>query len=646
MWTRWFGRSRKPATEETSSHDTTLSDVSWLKHEQEAASASVWRMLRQLPGTWWSMADICWRADRRSLVVALMAHTVSGILVAVGLFAVTAVLEVLFAGSGDGRPWSQVLPQLATLAAVHSLKGLADVTAATAVDRLTPAVLRRAERELVGAVSQVELVNLDRSEFHDMFVRARHRGVNELESAAEQAVTLVGLGISLLSSAFVLTALHPILLPLLVVSVIPEGWSALNTARRQYEAVLRVIEARRRFGMLTDLFVDRDSAAEIKAFSARKFLLDEHDRTTITVEREERQAARRNARTLLGGRVFAGIALGLAFTTLVLLLDAGWMSVAAAGASVVAMRSARATLTQVTLTVNRLFDQGLYLNDYFAFIADCRSTPRPALGKKPPADPELVVCRDVHFTYPDSTEPALRGVSLSIERGQTVALVGENGSGKSTLAKVLCGLYHPDRGAVTWDGVDIRNTDPDLVARQISVVMQNPAHWPLSLRDNITLGGFEETDPDQRGLDEAVRGAGVESIVADLPHGWTTLLTKRFRHGHDLSGGQWQRIGIARALYRRTSLLICDEPTAALDARAEAAVFDTLRQLRLGRTVLLITHRLVSTREADLIIVLDRGQIIEQGTHQELMNAGGRYAELYELQAAAYATESPGDLVA
>jgi len=214
-----------------------------------------------------------------------------------------------------------------------------------------------------------------------------------------------------------------------------------------------------------------------------------------------------------------------------------------------------------------------------------------------------------------------------------VALVGENGSGKTTLAKIMSALYEPDEGRVLWDSVDLIEVDPDAVRRRIAVIAQDHSHWPLSVRDNITMGD----DQGEAAVVAAAEVAGADEVVAELPHGYDTLIDRRFKDGQELSGGQWQRVAVARGFHRDAPLLICDEPTAALDARAEHALFERVRRHSEGRTVLLITHRLASVRYADRIYVLDHGKVSDEGTHADLMAHGGLYAELYSLQADAYA---------
>jgi ATP-binding cassette subfamily B protein len=237
---------------------------------------------------------------------------------------------------------------------------------------------------------------------------------------------------------------------------------------------------------------------------------------------------------------------------------------------------------------------------------------------------------------------ALDEVSLRIQRGEVHALVGENGSGKSTLAKLLTGLYLPDAGSVRWDGVDTAGVDAAALHARIAVVMQDPLHWPMTAANNVRIGRLDRPDPDNAVLADAAARSGADAVLATLPEGAATMLSRQFQKGRDLSGGQWQRLSVARGLYRDAPLVIADEPTAAMDARAEHAVFAALRGLGgAERITVLVTHRLANVRHADQIVVMEEGRITERGTHAELMAGGGTYRELFSLQASAYADESP-----
>jgi ATP-binding cassette, subfamily B, bacterial len=234
--------------------------------------------------------------------------------------------------------------------------------------------------------------------------------------------------------------------------------------------------------------------------------------------------------------------------------------------------------------------------------------------------------------YSDTAEPVLREISIEIRLGEVVALVGENGSGKTTLAKILAGLYRPGSGDVRWDETPLADVSPEAIREQIAVIAQDHANWPMSVRHNITMGRPTDTCL----LTSAAAASGADTVIEKLAHGYDTLLDRRFKDGAELSGGQWQRIAAARGFYRSAPLLIMDEPTAALDARAEYPLFSSVRSHAEGRSVLLITHRLASVRHAGRIYVLQGGQVIEHDSHDELMALAGQYAELYTLQAMQY----------
>ncbi len=364
----------------------------------------------------------------------------------------------------------------------------------------------------------------------------------------------------------------------------------------------------------------------------RSFLLDRLSRLAAYARDAELTAARRQTVTKVIASVMGGIATAGVYTALGLLLAVGAMPLSVAGTAVLAIRSAQAALQQLMYAVNQCYEEGLYFSDYLAFCDDALSR-LPAPGDKPaPAGFERIAASGVTFSYPGSDEPALRDVSVEIRRGEVIALVGENGSGKTTLAKVLAGLYRPASGTVCWDSVSITDVDGEPLRERIAVIAQDHGNWPLTVRHNITMG--RPVDPGK--LAAAAEASGADTVIADLAKGYDTLLARQFKDGAELSGGQWQRIAAARGFYRSAPLLIMDEPTAALDARAEYALFSSIRTLALDRSVLIITHRLASVRHADRIYVLARGSVAEEGTHGELMQLGGQYAELYTLQASQY----------
>ncbi|SER40486.1 ABC transporter ATP-binding protein [Actinokineospora terrae] len=613
-----------------------LSAPVWFGHADQVIGASLVRLVRALPRALGLVAGVAWRADRVAVLLGFLAQVVSGLVTALGLLAVTTVLASLFVAGPTPERLADAGPALAVLAGAFAVRGIADTVVSGATMRLSPKVRHRVERDLAEALSRVDLVAFDEPAFHDDLERSRYAGMDAVESATQQAIVVVGGLISLAATAATAALLHPLLLPVLLLSVVPETWSTLRNARLEYEFVATTIETRRRRSLTTDQLAAKESAAEVRVFGAQAFLLAEHDRHSRVMEDAQIALGARQTRVSLVGRALSGAGIAFAYVTLGWLLYIGATPLAVAGAALLAIRTVRSSLTQVVLAANRLFEKSLYINDLQGFLALVDKRTRKPIGRQAPVAPEVIDVRGVSFRYPGATKDALTDVDLTIRRGQVVALVGENGSGKSTLAKLLAGLYAPASGVISWDGVDLLTVDAASVADNVAVVMQDPTRWPLTARHAVTLGRPDRVDPGEHHLDRVAHDSGAAAVVATLSHGWDSLLTTRFRDGHDLSGGQWQRLSVARALYRDAPILICDEPTAALDARAEAAVYESLRTLQTGRTVILITHRLASVRHADVIVILHQGRVTQTGTHHHLMTTNPLYADLYNLQANSY----------
>jgi ATP-binding cassette subfamily B protein len=328
--------------------------------------------------------------------------------------------------------------------------------------------------------------------------------------------------------------------------------------------------------------------------------------------------------------------MAIALGALVVLLVDHRIGVPSALTAGLAMQQLSGRLSAITGGIARLIESGMFIDDYQSFMALSPAAPVAAASAQAPArgHPVGVEVESVSFTYPGTSDPAIDDVSLRIEPGEVVALVGGNGSGKTTLVKLLAGLYLPDAGRISWDGEDGAPL-PDAVAADLTVLFQDYLQYHLTPFDNIAFGRIERPARLADAVAAAQR-AGADEFVARLPDGYRTRLGLEFEGGHELSVGQWQRLALARAFFRDGSFLILDEPTSALDPRAERDLFEQIRALSAGRSVLLITHRFSSARSADRIFVLDAGRLIESGTHEHLMAKGGHYAELFSLQAVAY----------
>jgi ATP-binding cassette subfamily B protein len=466
---------------------------------------------------------------------------------------------------------------------------------------------------------------------------AGQRGALAARQVASGAIALLNALGGLVAAGGVLVVLHPVLLPMLVAVIAPAAWGAVRTARARFLSMKRWTELTRQLDVLADLLTGTDSAEELRAHRAGGFLLDHYRRLSAASEAEQSRLADGQARTTLVADAVSGLARVATYGALGLLLIDGSVPMAVAGTVVLAVRTGTQHLTELVTSVNDLYEQGLFVQDWQRVCTRAAAAAMPA-GRVPVTGPPArIEVRGLGFRYPGAAEPALRGVDMEIRRGEVVALVGENGSGKSTLAKLLVGLYLPDTGAVRWDGASTAELDRAGLFDQVALVAQQFVQWPFTARVNVTIG--RSTRPaDVAGLAESAWFGGAHEVVAHLDRGWETLLAREFWGGTSLSGGQWQRIGLARAHYRNAPVVVFDEPTAALDPRAELEVFERVRSLAAtGRTVVLVTHRLASVRHAHWIYVLHRGVVTENGTHDALMAGGGRYAELYRLQADLYA---------
>ncbi|MFI9583730.1 ABC transporter ATP-binding protein, partial [Streptomyces sp. NPDC052236] len=377
------------------------------------------------------------------------------------------------------------------------------------------------------------------------------------------------------------------------------------------------------------------------------FLLHHFRAMSQSQEAEQKRLARLAARTGLIAAGWTGLAAGAAYATLGTLLWTGAMALSVGGTALLAIRSGSSSLDSLVLQINYLHEESLFVGDLHRLCEEAAQRAIPAGGLPLPTRLSAIRFEDVVFTYQGKdNKRALDGASLTIPTGKIVALVGENGSGKTTLIKLLCGLYRPDSGRILWDDVDAAQADRQELVSRVAVVGQDFYRWPFTAAVNIGIGR-PEAPMSQDLLEQAVRYAGAEELIEELPRGWQTLLARGYRGGHQLSGGQWQRLGLARAHFRKGELLIVDEPTSALDAKAEQQLFEQIRALAdAGQTVILITHRLGSVRAADLIHVLDKGRVVESGTFTDLLSdeiPGPKvFRDLYQIQANQYTISAPG----
>jgi ATP-binding cassette subfamily B protein len=379
-----------------------------------------------------------------------------------------------------------------------------------------------------------------------------------------------------------------------------------------------------------------ETAKEVKIFGLNRFLIERYLQLAVSFFRANRKIAVRRA---VWGSVLTAvstIAYYFAYAYIVWRTLHGEFSIGNLTFLAGSFLRLRGLLEQLLMGFSSVAGQALYLDDLFSFFEIQPEIVSPA-QPRPFPNPIREGFRfdDVGFRYPGAERWAVRNLAFELKAGEVLALVGENGAGKTTLVKLLSRLYDPDEGRILLDGHDLKDYDLFELRRNIGVIFQDFVRFHLTAADNIAVGLIDARDDRERIVKAAERSLADE-VIAKLPEGYEQMIGKRFRTGIDLSGGEWQKIAIARAYMRDAQVLILDEPTAALDARAEFEVFQRFKELSAGKTAILISHRFSSVRMADRIVVLGDGRVEAMGTHEELLAQGGRYAELFELQAAGY----------
>lgn len=619
-------------------------DAGFDRHDGAFLKLGLWQMARQFPQLIAIGVRLAHLADPTALRTVGMSELGRGITQALGLVAVNGVLGHLLAGGSTNERLQSALPTLLVVAVTALLGSLLRSASTAAAGTLEPKVQRVATERYLALVHRVELSAIEDDEFHRLLDAARF-GADSARRMISYCTSALNSLISLIAAAGVLTVLHPVLLPLLVLMTVPSAWGSLTVSKQRYISFHVFVQHHRASHLLAQMLTQQEAAAEVRVHAVGVFLLEHYRSMSETSEKEQTRLARRAARIGLIADAGGGVATTLTYGALGLLLLSGSMDLAVAGTAVLAIRTGSSSLESMVVQVTELHGESLFVADYEKLCQEAEERAIPSGGEDLPEKLREVRFDHVTFTYPGSKgetpEPTLRDVSLNFPMGKIIALVGENGSGKSTLIKLLSGLYLPDvgKGTIWWDTVDAARASRAQIFSRVALMSQAFYQWPFTFRVNVGIGRPEQPLDDDA-VHTAAAQSGADTVLAQLPHGLRTLLARGYRRGHQISGGQWQRVGIARARYRQGEILIVDEPTSALDAVAEQKAFDQIRALAAtGQTVVLITHRLHSVRHADLIHVLKDGRVAESGTFDELMDprtGNGTFRDPYLLQSKAY----------
>lgn len=483
--------------------------------------------------------------------------------------------------------------------------------------------------------ASLDLLAYEDPVFYDRLERARVQATDRLYMIQaigrliQQFVTTITLSISIM-------LFSPWLLLLLVVGVIPAFVGETHFAFLGYAKNFGQTPIRRQLDYLRILGGSKEAAKELKLFGLRDFLTNRFRKLSDRVYNEDISLARRK---VIAGSVLSTIGTAgyySAYIYAVWRTVTGVFSLGTLTFLANAIRDASSNLQQTFSTLSTIADQALFMTDLIAFFEM-----RPAIHSKPNALPvprpilRGFEFRNVSFQYPGSSRVVLNGLNFHLRPGERVALIGENGEGKTTIVKLLTRLYDPVEGQVLLDGIDLREYDLEDLYSEIGVIFQDFMRYEMTARENIAVGRIEQIN-DLLSLQQSAQKSMASDVLRKLPAGFDQMLGRRFEGGVDLSGGEWQKVALARAYLRDAQVLILDEPTSALDARSEYEVFKRFAELTTGKMALFISHRFSTVRMADRIVVLENGRIAEEGDHETLTSLGGRYAEMFELQAASY----------
>ncbi|HET6758521.1 MAG TPA: ABC transporter ATP-binding protein, partial [Propionibacteriaceae bacterium] len=489
---------------------------------------------------------------------------------------------------------------------------------------------------------RVDLRKFESARFYDRLQRVQASAMTRPYQITYGLVATTGAAMASIALVVAIALIYPALLPLILIGGVP----VLITSRRQseleFDFLAQQTQSMRLRTYLTWVQTGRDEAKEVRAFGLARNFGKRLETLYADYLRDLAQHLLRRSRLGALGSLGSAVLLALTLLLLVWLISVGRLGIAEAAAALVAIRLLAGQVQHGLSGVQAIFESGLFIDDLDGFLTLAPAAEGGTRQGAPPAEFHRIRTDAVSFSYPGRSQFALQAANIEINRGEVVALVGKNGSGKTTLAKVIAGLYEPGSGAVRWDGIDVRSFRPELFRQRVAIIFQDFVRYALSAEENIALARPND-EIDHAAIREAAKIADADSFLSALPAGYQTPLSRRFAGGHELSGGQWQKVAIARAFYRRAPLVIIDEPTASLDARAEYELFSSLREVLRGRTALIISHRFSTVRTADRIYVLDHGRVAEHGSHDELMALGGQYAELFNLQASAYSVESVMD---
>jgi ATP-binding cassette subfamily B protein len=598
--------------------------------------AKAWRerlsALRNVP----AVLRIVWESGRTVVTLGLLFRLVASVLPLGLLWITKLIIDGIVHAVTTHQPvptqlWWLVAAEFALAVFSSILSRIIDYLDALLADKYT----RHVSVRVMQHAAALDLLAYEDPIFYDRLERARVQATDRLGMIqsigrlVQQVITTIFLSVSIM-------LFSPWLLLLLVAGVIPAFLGESHFAFLGYAKNFRQTPIRRQLDYLRVLGGSKEAAKELKLFGLKEFLVGRFTQLSDQIYREDVSLARRR---LVAGSFLSVIGTAGYYGAYVFVIwrtVAGRLTIGSLTFLSGAILQASSNIQQIFSSISGIADQALFLTDLIAFFEM-----QPKIRSKPHALPAPrpiqrgFEFRNVSFSYPGSPRLILDRLNFHLRPGERVALIGENGQGKTTIVKLITRLYDPVEGQVLLDGIDLRDYQLEDLYREIGVIFQDFMRYEMTARENIAVGRIEEVD-NLPLLQRAAQKSMADEVIARLQKEYAQMLGRRFDGGVDLSGGEWQKVALARAYLRDAQVLILDEPTAALDARSEYEVFQRFAELTMGKMALFISHRFSTVRMADRIVVLENGRIAEDGNHDQLTHLGGRYAEMFELQAASY----------
>lgn len=599
--------------------------------------AEAWELVRLLP---WILR-LLWASHRGAATAVVVLTLLQAVVPVVQLVVTKLLMDQLVlvislpAGERAGEPTATALWLLAAEMGAILAGVIAGLLAGHARNVLQESLVLHVQRKVLAKSVEVDLAAYESSAYYDFLQRAQQMAGHGPVQLLDAAVQVAQGGLTLLSVGSLVLVYEPWITAVLVLTTLPSFWAMIHFGWRRFMIYDRRTPDGRRAAYYSAVLTSDTHAKEVRIWGLARPMIDAAMKLHRRFRAENIRLSRGQTVATVGGEALSTTGYYLCYLVVVLGVVSGRLTIgdlALYGGAFSRMQ----TLFEGMLTaVANSYETQLFARNLRIFLELQPTVVAPAEPRPVPQLEQGMTVQDLGFVYPGTEETVLEGLSFEIRPRECVAIVGENGAGKTTLVKLLLRLYDPTAGRILADGIDLVELDPEAWRRRVGVVFQDYSRFQLTVRENVGMGSIEAVEDLPR-IRAAARQAGIDEVLAALPEGYETLLGRQFEGGHELSLGQWQRVALARALLRDAPFLILDEPTAAMDARSEYALYRHLQELARDRMTLLISHRFSTVRMAHRILVIERGRLVEEGSHHELLAQDTRYAQMFRLQAEGY----------